>query len=188
MSAERERLVRYLLEEAPRLSAETVREKMASSHAGLEAELDGLTGEESRRSDGQWSIREIVDHLAQTNIRAAEELRHLLAGRRPPDPPVYEGLLSGGAAWAPLDELVAGLRASNAELRAILATATDTVSSSGRVTAKTIVVVNSRLPDGTLEPETFPLELEWHAYAMVQRLHAVDHRHGIRRLRRQPGT
>jgi len=174
-------MVRYLLEQAPGLPAEVVRQKLAASHTALEAALVGLGEDESHRREGGWSIREIVDHMAQTNIRAAEELRHLLAGRRPPFPPVYEGLLSGGAAWVAVDELIAGLQASNAELRAVLGTAADRVM--GAVTARTIVVVNGHQPDGTMKPETFPIELEWRAYAMVQRLHAIDHTHGIRQLR-----
>jgi len=181
MSEERDRMVRYLLGQAPGLAAEVVRQKLAASHTALEAALAGLGEDESRRRQNGWSIREIVDHLAQTNIRAAEELRHLLAGRRPPFPPVYEGLLSGGAAWAAVAELVAGLQASNAELQAVLATAGD--QKAGQVTARTIVVVNERRSDGTMEPETFPIELEWRAYAMVQRLHAIDHTRGIRQLR-----
>jgi hypothetical protein len=181
MSEERDRMVRYLLEQAPGLPAEVVRQKLAASHTALEAAVAGLGEDESRGHDGEWSIREIVDHLAQTNIRAAEELRHLLAGRRPPFPPVYEGLLSGGAAWVAIAELVDGLRASNAELQAVLATVDDRQVDG--VTARTIVVVNGRRPDGTMEPETFPIELEWRAYAMVQRLHAIDHARGIRQLR-----
>jgi hypothetical protein len=181
MTAERDRMVHYLLEQAPSLPVEVVRQKLAASHAALEAALAGLGEGESRRRQAGWSIREVIDHLAQTNIRAAEELRHLLAGRRPPSPPVYEGLLSGGAAWAAIDELVAGLQASNAELQAVLATSG--AMDDHPVTARTIVVVNGRRPDGTIEAETFPIELGWRAYAMVQRLHAIDHARGIRHLR-----
>ena len=149
-----------------------MRQKLVASHAALETALVGLGEDESRRREAGWSIREIIDHLAQTNIRAAEELRHLLTGRRPPLPPVYEGLLSGGAVWAPVDELVVGLQASNVELQAVLAKGGDT--GDHPVTARTIVVVNERRPDGTVEAATFPIELEWRAYAMVQRLHAID--------------
>ena len=174
-------MVSYLLDQAPRLSADAVRHKVAQSHAALESELAGLGEDESRRNEGGWSIRDIVDHLAQTNIRAAEELRHLLAGRRPPAPPVYEGLLSGGARWAPLQDLVAGLLASNVELQKVIGASEQ--SGDRLVTANTIVVVNVQKQDGTMEHETFPLELEWRAYAMVQRLHAIDHGRSIRRLR-----
>ena len=69
--------------------------------------------------DGEWSIAQVVDHIAQTQIRAADELRHLLAGRRPPAPPVYEALTSGAALWAPWDELLDGLRSANDEMEAM---------------------------------------------------------------------
>ena len=35
---------------------------------------------------GEWTVAQVVDHVAQSTVRAAEELRHLLAGRRPPGP------------------------------------------------------------------------------------------------------
>ncbi len=173
---------RYLLEEAPRLLAAAVLRKVAASHTALEGALRGLDeGDVGERRNSGWSIREVVDHLAQTNIRAAEELRHLIAGRRPPEPPVYEGLLSGAATRAAWVELLGGLHASNAELQAVLATVVE--DGNEGVTANTIVVVKSGREDGSVEALVLPLELEWRAYAMVQRLHAIDHRQEVSRLR-----
>jgi hypothetical protein len=58
----------------------------------LEKVVDGVPESDIRRRPvpDKWNIAEVVDHIAQTQIRSAEELRHLLAGRRPPGPPVYE--------------------------------------------------------------------------------------------------
>ena len=54
-------------------------------------------------------------------------------------------------------------------------------SESERATARTILVINR--PDGT--PEFFDLELTWKGYAKTQRLHLLDHRSQITKLRAQ---
>ena len=122
---------------------------------------------------GEWSVAQVADHLAQTMIRSADELRHLLAGRRPPPPPVYDALTSGGALWAPWEELLGGVRSANAEFDDLLRAAASTdPAPSG--TIRTILVAGS---------EVFPAELDWKQYALVQRLHLLDHRTQVRKIR-----
>lgn len=69
-----------------------IRERVRAAAQELENALDGVTEGEARARPipDKWTVAEVVDHIAQTQIRSAEELRHLLAGRRPPGPPVYE--------------------------------------------------------------------------------------------------
>jgi hypothetical protein len=43
-------------------------------------------------------------------------------------------------------------------------------------------VVNRALPDGRMQPQTFVAELGWREYALVQRLHLLDHRNQIQAL------
>ncbi len=114
-------------------------------------------------------------------IRSADELRHLLAGRRPPAPPVYDSLVSGAAAWAPWAELLEGVRAADAEFDALLGAAT-AAEPPATATVRAILVVNR--PEG--EPEIFAAELGWKEYALVQRLHLLDHRTQVRTLRAAP--
>jgi hypothetical protein len=128
----------------------------------------------------KWNIAEVVDHIAQTQIRAAEELRHLMAGRRPPGPPVYEGLRSAAAAWAPWMELVQGLRAANRELVALLES--PPADAADGPTARTILVVNRTMADSRVTPQIFVAELGWKEYALVQRVHLLEHRNQIKRL------
>ena len=129
----------------------------------------------------KWTIAEVVDHIAQTQIRGAEELRHLLAGRRPPGPPVYEALRSGAAAWVPWRELIEGLCSANNELLALLDSVEDATLFDGP-TARSILVVNPSQPDGGAKPEIFATELGLLEYALVQRLHLLEHRNQIKRL------
>jgi hypothetical protein len=48
---------------------------------------------------------------------------------------------------------------------------------------RTILLANRRAPDGRVVPETFVAELDWREYALVQRLHLLDHRTQVRNLR-----
>jgi hypothetical protein len=89
---------------------------------------------------GKWNIAEVVDHISQTQIRGAEELRHLLAGRRPALPPVYEALRSGAAQWAPWDLLREELHQANESMMEVLQTAPDgPPSTAGRRTRSAIL-------------------------------------------------
>src|SRR5258708_31131767 len=117
-------------------------------------------------------------NIAQTQIRGADELRHLLAGRRPQGPPVYEALRSGASAWAPWPELLDGLRSANEEMASLL---TAEVPADGP-TVRTILVVLRALADGSSAPQIFVGELNWKEYAILQRLHLLDHRTQIRNL------
>ena len=149
----------------------------------------GRSGETEARAhplEGEWSIAQVVDHIAQTQIRAADELRHLLSGRRPPAPPVYEALTSGAALWAPWAELLDGLCSANDEMSAQLAATTGAEAArvtGSTATARTILLANRRAPDGRVAPETFVAELGWREYALVQRLHLLDHRTQVKKLR-----
>jgi hypothetical protein len=113
-------------------------------------------------------------------------LRHLLSGRRPPAPPVYEALTSGAALWAPWAELLDGLSSANEEMSAQLAATTGAEAArvtGSTATARTILLANRRTPDGRVVPETFVADLDWREYALVQRLHLLDHRTQVKNLR-----
>jgi len=121
------RALEYVRTRAAKLSAAGLRERIRAAAQELDNLVAEVTEAEARARPipDKWTIAEVVDHMAQTQIRAAEELRQLLEGRRPPGPPVYEGLRSGAAAWAPWTELTEGLRSANRELVALLETVSD---------------------------------------------------------------
>jgi hypothetical protein len=185
ISPERAKMVAYLRGRAGGLAGEAILARVRAAAGELDAALAGVTAEQARwrPPDGSWSIAHVVDHVAQTTIRVADELRHLLAGRRPPAPPVYEGLLSGAAAWVAWEELLDGLGSANLEFEAVLASAPRAIAPGPAPTARTILVVNRALAGGGVAPELFAEELDWKAYALVQRLHVLDHRSQVRALR-----
>jgi hypothetical protein len=185
ISPERARAQEYLTTRAEAMTAQQIRARMRAAVVELDAALDGVDEGAARASvvPGEWTIAQVVDHLAQGTIRVAGELRCLLEGRRPPAVPVYEGIVSGAAHRVPFDELLDGMRAANAEVDMLLGRAVE-AEPPGGATARTILVFNR--PDGT--PEFFDMELTWRGYAMTQRLHLLDHRRQIRNLRKGQET
>jgi hypothetical protein len=182
------RMLDYLRTRRAELDVAGIRERVRSAAQELEKVVDGVPEADIRVRpvDGKWNIAEVVDHIAQTQIRSAEELRHLFAGRRPPGPPVYEALRTGAAAWAPWQELVDGLRSANHELVELLASAPGAAEPPDQATApkvRTILVVTRTLPDGGTGPQIFPVDLGWREYALLQRLHLLDHRTQVKKLR-----
>src|SRR5262245_44770528 len=179
------RMIAYLRERAAALSPAEIRNRVRAAMGEMDAALDGVEEIAARQRPipGEWGIAQVVDHMAQTQIRAADELRHLLAGRRPPAPPVYEALTSGAAMWAPWAELLDGLRSANEEMDAVLATTADPRVAASDATVRTILLANTSRPDGGMFQETFVADLDWREYALVQRLHLFDHRTQVKKLR-----
>jgi hypothetical protein len=167
------------------MSPASIRDRIRAAAHELENLVDSIDPAAARTPplEGKWTIAAVVDHIAQTQVRAAEELRHLLAGRRPPLPPVYEALRSGAADWAPFEELVEGLKDANRALLDVLDAAPENTAT-GAPTAKTIMIVPCLFPDGHTGPQTWVEQLPWKEYALLQRLHLLDHRNQIKKLRR----
>lgn len=185
-SPEKQRALEYLTGRAEAMPGPQVRARFRAAVAEFEAATAGVDARTARAAagPGEWTIAQVVDHLAQTTVRNADELRHLLAGRRPPAPPVYEALTSGAAHRVPWEDLAAELAAANAEFDALLGRAVEREPAPG-LTVRTVLVINRTLPDGQIEPETFDAELGWKGYALAARLHLLDHRTQVRALRQR---
>ena len=184
LSPERQKAMDYLTVRAEALPAEQVLARFRAAVAEFEGAIDGLDEAQARAVaiPGEWTAAQVVDHLAQTTIRNADELRHLLEGRRPPAPPVYEALVSGAAHRMPWTVLRQELAEANAELIALLGRATHEAPKPG-LAIRTILVINRARPDGAVEPEYFEADLGWKGYAMTARLHLLDHRTQVKKLR-----
>jgi len=185
LSPEAERMLEHLRSRAAALGTSGIRERVRTAARELESVIDPVSEAQSRLRPiaNKWTIAEVVDHIAQTQIRGAEELRHLLAGRRPPGPPVYEALRTGAPQWAPWCELVEGLHSANEELIALLGSAPDSEPAPGAPGVRTVLVVNRSLPGGGIAPQIFITDVDWREYALLQRLHLLDHRNQIKNLR-----
>ena len=175
------RMLEYLETRAAELTAAAIQARIQTAAQDLEKAIESVSASEARLRPiaGKWTIAEVVDHIAQTQVRGAEELRHLLAGRRPPLPPVYEAIRSGAGQWAPWDLLVSDLRDANRSMVELLAGASD---GENPTTVRTVGVALRKLEDGRTEPQIFFAELYWKEYALLQRLHLLDHRRQIQDL------
>jgi len=184
VSPERAKAQEYLTTRAEAMTATQIRARMRAAVVELDAALDSVDEGAARASSvpGVWTIAQVVDHVAQGTARVADELRCLIEGKCPPAVPVYEGIVSGAAHRVPFAELLDGMRAANAEVDALLGRAIDSEPPAG-ATARTILVFNRA--DGT--EEFFDMDLTWKGYAMCQRLHLLDHRSQIKKLREQLG-
>lgn len=190
---ESRRMLDYLRDRAKTLTAGHILERTRSAALELESIVSSVDKSDLRRRPfpGKWHIADVVDHISQTQIRGAEELRHLLSGRRPPGPPVYEALKTGASDWAPWPALVRGLQDANNEMLSVLEIGSDRWDSDSQrgsadgiagPTVCTVLVANCKLPHGQVVPQIFITELDWKQYALLQRLHLLDHRTQIRRL------
>lgn len=63
---------------------------------------------------------------------------------------------------------------------ALLESVADEAAVPAGATARAILVVNR---EGHATPQIFAVELGWKEYALVQRLHLIDHRNQIKKLK-----
>src|SRR6516225_3505613 len=191
--AESCRMLEYLRNRARTLTTCEILERTRGAALELESIVASVRENDIRRRPfpGKWHIADVVDHISQTQIRGAEELRHLLSDRRPPGPPVYEALKSGASDWAPWPTLVRGLQDANREMLSVIEIVSAGRGSDNRQHARdgvaaptvcTVLVANCKLQNGQIIPQIFIAELDWRQYALLQRLHLLDHRTQIRNL------
>ena len=64
----------------------------------------------------------------------------------------------------------------------LLESAADEAPSAQTPTVRTVLVALRKLEDGRTEPQIFFAELEWKEYALLQRLHLLDHRRQVQNL------
>ncbi len=178
-------MLEFVAKRAKELSTAAIRDRIRNAAHELEQAVAPVTAAEARMrpANGKWTIAETVDHVSQTQIRGGEELRHLLEGRRPPHPPVYEALRSGAGQWAPWDLLKDELHAANQAMLDLLESAPEGPPAPDAPTVRTVMVTLRALPDGTTAPQLYFAELPWREYALLQRLHLLDHRTQVKKLR-----
>lgn len=164
----------YLDQQGSRRSAAQIRERVAASFSAIEEFLDGVSESEARSPgmSGEWTIQEVVDHLVETHKPSVVELRELLAGRKPAHGPIPASLQSPDPAARSWPDLRDALRRVQAEAVKVLEAAPDSPTDAR---APVVMVINVKREDGTVEPLHWIEELDWKAYAIVFRLHVLDH-------------
>jgi len=156
-------------------SATEIRERIADAFDALETFLEQISAETAARVGipGEWTIQEIVDHLVETHRPGLDELWCLLAGRRPPGDPIPAGLQSKAPLQRPWPWLRAELARVHGDILRALASTPAGFSTDAR--APIVMVVNVPDEHGRPVPLHWVEDLDWKAYAIVWRLHVIDH-------------
>jgi DinB superfamily len=155
--------------------AAAIRERIANAFGTLEAFLEPISPATAARSGipGQWTIQEIVDHLVETHRPGLDELWCLLAGRRLPGEPIPAGLQSKSPLHRPWPWLRTELDRIHGEILRTLDAAPPDYATDAR--APIVMVVNVADENGQVVPLHWVEDLDWKAYAIVWRLHVIDH-------------
>lgn len=158
------------------LTPAEITEQIGAAFDALEAVLTTVTAERARRraAPAEWSVQEIVDHLVETYRPGVDELRCVLAGRRPPGEPIPAALQSKAPLLRPWSWLLEELRRAQRDAVGLIDAVAPDFSTDARVPI--VMVVNVPGPDGAGQALHWVEDLDWKAYAMVSwRLHAIDH-------------
>ncbi len=165
----------YLRHKGSRLPAAQIRRRVEGAFSAMEALLDGVTDGEAGAHPwpDEWSIHEVTDHLVETHRPSIAELSDLLAGRRPAGGPIPAGLQSAEPLARRWPDLLRELKSLHGEALAVLAATSDETVTA--VQAPVVMVLSVKDADGRQAPLHWIEELDWKAYAIVFRLHTLDH-------------
>ena len=150
-------------------------ERIADAFGALDAFLAPISAATAARAaaPGEWTIHEIVDHLVETHRPGLDELWCLLAGRRPPGEAIPAGLQSKSPLDRPWTWLRAELDRIHGEILRTIAAVPASFATEAR--APIVMVVNAPDEHGRVVPLHWVEDLDWKAYAIVWRLHVIDH-------------
>ena len=171
----RARALEYFATNGTQASAAQIHERVSAAFASLDAALTGVSAVEAARRPipGEWSAQEIVDHLLETHRPGVDELRCLLAGQRPPGEAIPAALQSKAPLLRPWPWLLEELRRVHGLILEMLAGAPADTPTTAR--GPIVMVVNVPSPGGAMTPLHWVEDLDWKAYAIVWRLHTIDH-------------
>jgi len=171
----RARALEYFATNGTQAPAAQIHERVSAAFASLGAALTGVSAAQAARRPipGEWSAQEIVDHLLETHRPGVDELRCLLAGQRPPGEPIPAALQSKAPLLRPWSWLLEELRRVHGLILDLLAGASADTPTTAR--GPIVMVVNVPAADGAVTPLHWIEDLDWKAYAIVWRLHAIDH-------------
>src|SRR5262249_15831277 len=172
----------YLRDSGTQAPTAVIRRRVTTAFDNLEKCLRAIDADRAARRawPAEWSLQEIADHVVETHRPSRDELRDLLAGRRPAGPPIPASLQSKDPLARPWPALLDDLARVHAEIVADLGAAPDDWRTD--VHARVVVVMNAEATDGATVPLVWEDEIDWKAYAVFLRLHAIDHLHQARKV------
>jgi hypothetical protein len=165
----------YFASRGTRVPVSEIQSRIADAFGALDAFLGPISAAVAARPGivGEWSIQEIVDHLVETHRPGLDELWCLLGGRRPLGEPIPASLQSKAPRQRPWPWLRAELDRIHGEILRTLAAVPADFATDAR--APIVMVVNAADESGGVVPLHWVEDLDWKAYAIVWRLHVIDH-------------
>ena len=177
---EQERALGYARRRGTQAPAGEVRDRVRATYDALAALVAEIPADLAARrpAPDAWSVHEVVDHLAESDRRAAGQLEQLLAGQ-PVDEPIPAALQSR-------DPLSVGWDALRRELRHVHGRVLDALAGAGDATAldataPVVMVVKCADPDGSLRPVHWLERFDWKAFAILLHAHNREHMAQIQR-------
>ncbi len=173
----RDRIMAHIRSRGTDAPPAAVHQKLAAAYSQFDATLVGLAEGVASAvpAPGEWSVRDVADHLLESERPGLDELRCLVAGEAPPAPPIPASLRSRAPHRRPWPWLVAEIARTHADILAVVAAGP--APAPGEPTAPAVFWAEI---DG--EPTEWVEELDWRAYAAVLRVHALEHLAQIRAI------
>lgn len=173
MTPDQTRATEYLRRAGTQAPVADIRRKVAETFHELDELVAGIPEEvvRIRPRPGRWCVQEVVDHMIESHRPAGDELAGLLQGRVPEGEPIPAHLQSPDAMEKEWPGLVREMSAVHGRLAALAAGAPEDTSL--EIRAPLVMVING------LE---WIEELDWKAYAMAFRAHALGHASQIRAI------
>ena len=178
---EQTRVLDYLRRSGTEAPVSEIRRKVTSTFRDLDALIAGIPESLVRVRPGpeRWCVQEIVNHLVVSHQWAGDELAALLRGEVPKDGPIPASLLSPEVMERDWPALAREMSAVHGRLASLASEAPDETSLAVR--APIVMIVKVRGEDGEVRPVQWREELDWKAYVMAFRAHALEHVAQIRR-------
>ncbi|HET9229044.1 MAG TPA: DinB family protein [Thermoanaerobaculia bacterium] len=173
MTPEQTRAVEYLRRAGTGAPVAEIRRKVSETFRELDELVAGIPEEvvRVRPRPGRWCVQEVVDHLILSHRPAGEELACLLRGEKPPGDPVPAHLQSPDVMEKDWPALVREMSAVHGRFASLVAEASEDTPL--EVRAPLVMVIQGM---EWLE------ELDWKAYAVAFRAHALGHAAQVRAI------
>jgi hypothetical protein len=178
LTPEQTRAVEYLRRSGTQAPVADIRRKVAETFRELDELVAGIPEEvvRIRPRQGRWCVQEVVDHLIVSHRPACDELADLLQGKVPEGDPIPAHLQSPDVMEKEWPALVREMSAVHGRFASLVAEAPEDTPLQAR--APLIMVI-----DGMEWIE----ELDWKAYAIAFRAHAMGHARQIRGILEELG-
>ena len=175
--AVRNRIMAHIRSRGTDADPAAVHQKLAAAYATFDGLLAGLSTETATAvpAPGEWSVRDVADHLLESERAGLDELRCLIAGEVPPGPPIPASLRSKAPHHRPWPWLLTEIARTHADILA--AVASGPAPAPGEPTAPGVFWA-----EVAGEPVEWIEELDWRAYAAVLRVHTLEHLAQVRAI------